>query len=84
MNTPLTPAQAWSDFIEKVLPSIWGGLTDKQKNTIITARRDASGIRIRPNGKKYALGADRIEKLLTTYAPGRYRFEKTVVVYIQE
>ncbi len=83
METTITPAEAWQDFQKNVVPVIWSGLSEKDKNRLITARRDYDGKRKKPNGVLYALGADRIERILTTYAPGRYRFEKTVVVYIQ-
>ena len=80
MENKFELSQAWEHFWNEVKPGIWSGLDYKQKNRITTANRDYQGLRKNnTSGKVINLGPDRIEKILSEFAPGLYRVEKTVV-----
>ena len=65
----ITHIEAWDDFEANILPSIRVHWIDM--NTLHQARRDRA---------KGRLGKARIERILKTYAAGRYRFEERVML----
>lgn len=67
----MTPLEAWDDFIEVVFPTI----PRPRPKEIYHAMYAREG-----RGTYTPLGDERIERLLTKYAPGRYRFERVVYV----
>jgi len=69
---------AWRDFVDNVLPEIRKDLNRKQLQAIDTAERDFHGRRLKKSGEPYALGVDRVAKLLNDLAPGRYEMEVAV------
>lgn len=71
MEKPLTPLEAWDDFVSVVLPA----LPKPVPFEIQHARYSREG-----RGTYKPLGPERIERLLTKYAPARYRFERVVYV----
>lgn len=72
----LTPQEAFADFLQWVKASgAWDTLGKKDRNRIITARRDMAG-----NRGRYRLGYERLKSILTTYAPGRYLFSEIVTL----
>lgn len=80
MKKQLTPLEAWDDFFTwlRSEPSMWAELKHRDRDRILKAqKRRATGI-------PYNITAVAIENIITQYAPGRYRFEKTVVVYITD
>lgn len=79
MITEMDESAAWRDFYDNFLPSIRKGLSRKDAQAIDTAERDFHGLRKGPNGKHYALGPDRVGRILSRLAPGRYEVEKRVV-----
>ena len=85
MENKFELSQAWEHFWNEVKPGIWSGLDYKQKNRITTANRDYQGLRKNnTSGKVINLGPERIEKILSEFAPGLYRVEKTVVFYFDD
>ena len=75
MEKQLTPGEAFADFLRWVHESgTWGNLEIKERNRIITARRDAAGKR------GIVLQNTRIKSILNDYAPDRYRFEERVIL----
>lgn len=75
-HTPLTPAQAWADFWKNFRPSIWKGLTQKQKGDLYSANRAATG------KERYGLGLKRQQRIFEAHAPGRYVAETKTVFYL--
>lgn len=72
----LTPLEAFNDFLTWVHESgTWADLTTKERNRIITARRDRDGLR-----SGLGLGYARIRDILTKYAPDRYEFRESVIL----
>lgn len=70
MQKPLTPIEAFNDFLDWVQESgKWETLTKQERNRIITARRDRDGLR-----RGLGLGTDRIKSILFKHAPGRYEY----------
>lgn len=81
MKRQLTALDAFADFLIWVKQSgQWGRLTDKDKNRIITARRDMQGKRKGQDGKTLPLGYERIKNILETYGEGRYTFNESVTI----
>lgn len=73
----MTPLEAFDNFLAWVHYSgKWDALNDKEKNRVITARRDRDGLR----GQRHQLGAGRIKRILDDYAPGRYEFREVVIL----
>lgn len=65
----ITTLEAWDDFEKTILPTLrerW-----EVMNVINQARRDRA---------KGLLGDKRIKRILTDYAPERYRFEERVIL----
>ena len=76
MEKQLTPLEAFNDFLAWVHESgKWQELDRKERNRIITARRDRDGKR-----EGLGLGYARLKDILQTYAPGRYEFNETVIL----
>lgn len=84
MDIRLTPLEAWRDFWQNVKPGLWE--TDifktpagvQMKNELIVANRTAEG-RVKKRRRDGSLivlnlGAQRIARLLSYYAPGRYEY----------
>ena len=70
----LTHLEAWDIFYSEFRASEnWPHLSDKEKNTLITAERDRHGKRTEL-GKTLHLGYDRAKRLIDTYAPGRFEW----------
>lgn len=69
----MTPLEALDDFILHVFPKI----PLPRPKELYHARYGREG-----RGTYTPLGDDRIERLLNKYAPGRYRFERSTVVYV--
>lgn len=77
MEKQLSPEQAFDDFLIWVHDSgIWSTLDKKERNRIITARRDRKEKR-----GDFRLGHRRIKSLLTKYAPDRYEFREAVIIH---
>lgn len=70
---------AWRDFYDLFLPSIWSGLSRKDRQAVNTAERDYWEKRLDRSGQAVRLGVDRVEGLLGRLAPGRYVVERRVV-----
>lgn len=75
----LTPLQAWDDFLEYARQT---GL--QLGNDVSQAKRDRRGGRKTRRGTVVQLGAERIERLLNKYAPGRYTFQHHTTVTVNE
>lgn len=72
----LTPQEAFADFLQWVKASgKWDDLNNKDRNRIITARRDMNGKR-----DSRRLGYERLKSILNDYAPGRYLFSEIVTL----
>jgi hypothetical protein len=72
----LSQQEAFDDFLKWVKVSgVWDTLSVKDKNRIITARRDNAGKR-----KTRRLGYERLKSILITYAPDRYKFLEMVIL----
>lgn len=71
----ITPLQAWDDFLEYARQT---GL--QLGNDVSQAKRDRKGGRKTRRGTVVQLGAERIERLLNKYAPGRYTFSIMVTI----
>lgn len=72
---PLTPLEAWDNFLEYARQT---GL--QLGNDVAQAKRDRKGGRRTKRGTVIQLGAERIERLLSKYAPGRYTFSIMVTI----
>lgn len=68
MEKLLTPEQAWQDFLQHVFP----GIQDRKSRLDI--HRAVS------HSRRGLLGHGRIKRILTGYAPDRYRFEERVIL----
>lgn len=66
----ISTAEAWRDFRVNIFPAL-NGIPWQEMNTIKQALRDEA---------RDLLGEKRIKKLLTKYAPDRYRFEERVIL----
>lgn len=73
MAKQFTPLEAWHDFYEwgKGQP-FWDDIGPKGRAKMYERNAAAKGQR------RYLLRSDTIKKILTTYAPDRYRFEEIV------
>lgn len=85
MNQTLTYREAWRDFHAHIsMPENWSRLTQAERNRVSLAESDYHERRtIKRTGKPYALGEERIEAILNALAPGRYVFEKRVILLDQ-
>lgn len=68
MKKQLTPEEAWQDFLDNVFPSV-----EERKNRLDVLRAIS-------HQRRGLLGYRRIERILNTYAPGRYTFTEIVTV----
>lgn len=72
----LSQQEAFEDFLKWIKASgVWDTLSAKEKNRIITARRDNAGKR---NARR--IGYERLKSILTTHAPDRYLFQERVIL----
>lgn len=76
---PLTPLEAWDNFLEYARQT---GL--QLGNDVSQAKRDRKGGRRTSRGTVIQLGAARIERLLSKYAPGRYTFNHHTTVTLND
>lgn len=68
MERILTMQDAWKDFVQVVFPTV----SDRKKRMEI--------LRALSHERRGLLGYRRIKRILTTYAPDRYRFEERVIL----
>jgi len=68
----LTPIEAWDDFYNNYTSELKGGVPME----IRVAQATRRGNTRQPSGAVKVLGAKRIQRLLDTYAPGKYSFHE--------
>lgn len=74
----LTPAEAWADFEQTILPGIKAPDANLRK-AIQTAKGN-----VKKKGRVMKLGAERIKKLLDQYAPGVYEFHEGEPYFVKK
>jgi len=83
MDKTLTYRQAWRNFHDYITaPERWAALSQADRNRVSMAESDYHERRIeKRTGRPYGLGNDRIERILTSLAPGRYEFRQIVILH---
>lgn len=77
MQSEFTKEQAWNDFYVWIRKQdTWKAMSraEKIKTGIYEANAANNGLR------DHALGWERLRRILTTYAPGRYEFREVVIL----